>query len=460
MKKVIADVNQTTIPYRHPERCQACSMCAAPPNADLPLKVAESYGRLRLVRYHVCLDEVYDFRNDTFRFDYPIGHFLFEDEPRKWRAYWERTFRTQTSMKELMKNFADNTDDILLGIWRYERDVLDGLVTWEQYERAIETTIEHYKEFCPNIRYIEFSNECYYWQISSEQYYKLYSCVVRSVNRLNQKHHYEKPLLVGGNAIDSIINRPHLWWEFLKIYAEDTNPEKRLDFYTFHDYHVDHGPRLHQMIAIHKAFLKKLNLPEKPMFFDEFGHVCPASGDLTSNLKNAAGVLVTMIASLPYENLELSPWCTFHNPDSQMCYTHFLEKDGKYIETPMAHAMQLLSKIDGEVVPYTAEKETNPVSENVLIVKGKDAYYVLAVNLRDRDMFFDITLTGMKETFLHIVAYMVDEELNNCLTGNPEDTTLYKTRNYTHPIDGSYQLEKILHPHAFCLWIIKEAEEQ
>lgn len=460
MKKVIADVNQTTIPYRHPERCQACSMCAAPPNADLPLKVAESYGRLRLVRYHVCLDEVYDFRNDTFRFDYPIGHFLFEDEPRKWRAYWERTFRTQTSMKELMKNFADNTDDILLGIWRYERDVLDGLVTWEQYERAIETTIEHYKDFCPNIRYIEFSNECYYWQISSEQYYKLYSCVVRSVNRLNQKHHYEKPLLVGGNAIDSIINRPHLWWEFLKIYAEDTNPEKRLDFYTFHDYHVDHGPRLHQMIAIHKAFLKKLNLPEKPMFFDEFGHVCPARGDLTSNLKNAAGVLVTMIASLPYENLELFPWCTFHNPDSQMCYTHFLEKDGKYIETPMAHAMQLLSKIDGEVVPYTAEKETNPVSENVLIVKGKDAYYVLAVNLRDRDMFFDITLTGMKETFLHIVAYMVDEELNNCLTGNPEDTTLYKTRNYTHPIDGSYQLEKILHPHAFCLWIIKEAEEQ
>ena len=459
MKKVFADLNCGQAVYRHPERCQSCSMCAAPPNAELPLKVAENYGRLRLVRYHVCLDEVFDYRDNSFRFDYPIGHFLFEDEPRKCRAYWERTFRTQTSMKELMKNFADNTDDILLGIWRYERDVLDGLITWEQFEMAIEGTLEHYKEFCPNIRYIEFSNECYYWQISSEQYYKMFKVVARVINRLNEKHQYEKPLLLGGNAIDSIINRPHLWWEFLKLYAEDTDPQKRLDFYTFHDYHVDHGPRLHEMIAIHRAFIQKLGLPDLPMFFDEFGHVCPASGKLTSNLENAAGVLATMIAGLPYENLELFPWCTFHNPDSQMCYTHFLAKDGQYIETPMAHAMELLSMIDGKVVPYTTEQETKPVSENVLIVKSEDKTYVLAVNIRDKEMFFDINMTGLPSGLMHIVAYMVDDELNNCLTGDPDDYKLRKTRNYTHPIDGTYRLEKILKPHAFCLWIIEEATE-
>lgn len=454
MKKITIDISQAGVPYRHPERCQSVSMCCAP-KEDLPLKVAATYGHLRLVRYHVCLDEVYDFRTDTFRFDYPIGHFLFEDEPRKWRAYWGRTFPTQTSMKTLMKNFADNTDDILLGLWRYERDVLDGLVSWEQYERAIEGTLEHYKAFCPNIHYVEFSNECYYWQISSEQYYQLYKVVARVINRLNRKHRYEKPLLLGGNAIDSIINRPHLWWEFLKLYAQDTDPEKRLDFYTFHDYHVDHGPRIHEMIAIHRAFLKQLNLPEKPMFFDEFGHICPARGNLTSNLENASGVLVAMIAGLRYENLHLFPWCSYHNPDSQMCYTQFVEYKEGYAETPNAHAMHLLSKIDGTVLPITVESETNPPTENILAVRGEDTLYLLAANIRNRSLTFQITCNHLTPGSLLVTETLVDATHNNCLTGNPADLTLKKTGEAVQNTNGTFTLQIDLPPHGFGLWEIK-----
>lgn len=454
MKHVTVDLSAVGLPYRHPERCQACSMCAAP-KPELPLKVAEAYGRLRLVRYHVCLDEVYDFRTDSFRFDYPIGHFLFDDEPRKWRAYWGRTFPTDTSMKELMKNFSDNTEDILLGLWRYERDVLDGLVTWEQYERAIEKTLEHYKEFCPNIHYVEFSNECYYWQISSEQYYKLFKVVARVINRLNEKHHYEKPLLLGGNAIDSIINRPHLWWEFLKLYAADTDPEKRLDFYTFHDYHTDHGPRVHDMIAIHRAFLKKLGLPEKPMFFDEFGHICPSRGNLPSNLANASGVIVAMIAGLPYEDLEMFPWCSYHNPDSQMCYTHFIERNGSYAETPNAHAMQLLSKMDGTVLPLVTEQESNPPTENILIVRGEDTVYILAANIRKTALSVSVTLNGLQAGTLFVTETLVDRTHNNCLTGDENDTSLHPTATYAKESDGRLTVEKVLSPHAFCLFEIK-----
>ncbi len=454
MKYVSVDLAAKGTLYRHPERCQAVSMCAAP-RAALPFRLRDTYGQLRLVRYHICLDEVYDFRTESFRFDYPIGHYLFADEPRKWRAYWERTFPTDTSMKELMKSFSDCTEEMMVGIWRYERDVLDGLVSLEQYERAIEKTLAHYKEFCPNIRYVEFSNECYYWGISTEQYYSLFKVVMRVVSRLNARYNYEKPLLLGGNAIDSIINRPHLWWGFLKSYRDDPDPDKHLDFYTFHDYHTDHGPRIHEMIAIHRAFLTELGLPEKPMFFDEFGHICPARGDLSSNLENASGLISAMIAGLPYEDLEMFPWCSYHNPDSQMCYTQFIERGGSYIPTPNAHAMTLFSKIDGEVMPLDVLRESAPATENLLVVKNGGTVYILATNIRQQELSLSLKLCGLPAGTLSVTETWVDERENNCLTGDPQSISLQPTAVWRAKGGEDLVLDVKLKPHAFCLWEIK-----
>jgi len=260
--------------------------------------------------------------------------------------------------------------------------------------------------------------------------------------------------MVGGTAMTGPMGHPHLWYKFLQLLAEDKDPDKMIDFYSTHDYNKDIN-RLSAFYKMHHEWIKELNLPDVPIFFDEYGTV-GATGIWTDSLENAAGVLSGMILGSRLEGMYIFPWCTFHNPDLQMSYTQFLRlDDGSYAPTPNGNAITLLHMLEEN------ELEMEGDHKNSVIAAGNGSRTtVLVTNPTDKPMAVDITLTELSQERVLVTEYLVDTSNNNRLTG-PECSELRLTNRWNEKTgnnDKSINIRTVLDKYGFCLWIIEPHE--
>src|SRR5699024_7977826 len=137
----------------------------------------------------------------------------YKDDPNHYDYDWPSTVPSQTHFKEYLISHSRHCDEVMLNIRRYERETADGILSLDKYEEVVERVIEYYKELCPNIHYIEVSNECEirpFGGITMPQYYELYKRVYHAVGRLNHRNKYDIPLSVGGSAMTGPMGHPHL----------------------------------------------------------------------------------------------------------------------------------------------------------------------------------------------------------------------------------------------------------
>jgi len=424
-----------------------------PPVPAFAARVAKDYGRPRLLRCWVTLDEVWDYRTDEYFFDYQIGVHRYDGDPNHADYDWKSTVPTNIRIQEHLKSFSENSDELMLNLRRYEVETLKGIVSLEKYEAVVEKVIEFYKDLCPNIRYIEALNEVDYQcfgGIGMDHYYLMYKCIDRAVRRLNDRHGYAMPLGIGGTATNDNMSRPQIWRQFLQNLANDR--DRKIDFYSVHDY--THDPsRLKALYNMHKAWISELGLPQLPIFVDEYGFT-GTTGVWTDSLKNASGVLVAMIGQTELPGLHILPWCTYHNPTLQMSFTQYLTlEDGSIVPTPNGNAMRALA---WQKQHRLASEGKSSFNSAILATGDTTGTAILVTNATGKPLPVEVECLNLPAGAKTVTQYLVDATHNNLLTG-PAVKEFHLTERM--PLNTEkVQLSAVLEEYAFTLWLIEPAQ--
>ena len=157
----------------------------------------------------------------------------------------------------------------------------------EEYTQILKDGLLHYKEKYPKLKYVEAMNEfdLLRQEITfTRPYYDFYKAFYEAVNYVNRTLQPEEPLLLGGPVASHFgVNYTSDAWErertllqeFIRDFAQDPNPEKRLDFLSYHQYLNRNGyrPSLvdREIEMIREYFLAHGLDPDVPIHITELG---------------------------------------------------------------------------------------------------------------------------------------------------------------------------------------------
>lgn len=427
--------------YVDPTAWQNSTLRYSPPE-DFPAFLAKELGRAKIMRAWITLDEFWDYRTGEFYPDYEIGVARYAPETLHYVYDWASIVPAPsgTRFKAYLTSHAENADEILLNVRRLEREVSDGVITYEQYEEVFEKAVEYCKELAPNVRYIECCNEIdikVFGLLSAEEYAEIYLCAYRAVKRLNAKHHYAVPLEIGGYAAAHPLSDWGLMLGVMRLLKKSEIGECPMDFYSYHLYNIPESARLagkgrdeeaelggvgklRRIMKQHKELLAEFDLPEKPVFLNELGRARTTGIDGDA-LYNAAGILTYLIAfgSEGLEGLYPFPWCTFHNPKLQISYTQYLlNEDGSYSATPNGHAVKMLHSLKGDRLAVTVSDAVGTDTEfRAIATKDEGGISIVCVNPTENLVANVVTVKGLEDGDYRIEGYRCDYKNNNIVTG-------------------------------------------
>ena len=424
--------------YHDITRWQNSTLRYSPPE-DFPEHMAKEIGRAKIMRTWITLDEYYDYRTGEFYPDYDIGVARYPIEELHYPYDWSTIVPAPSGTRFVayLTSHAKQADEVLLNVRRFEREVSDGIITYEEYERIFEKAVEYCKELAPNIRYIECCNEIEvrpFGQLSAEEYVKIYLCAHRAIKRLNEKHSYEIPLELGGFA----AAKPIQTWALMHDVVKGLKAEGiEMDFYSYHFYALSATiglvgskkydeaklspvDKLRHLTALHNDMLHEFDLPKKKVFLNEVGYSRTTGVDGDA-IYNAAGLISLLIFFACGDEPEMYPfpWCTFHNPDLQISFTQFLlREDGSYAMTPNGVAIKMLHNLKGEKLGVSVSESLSRDGDYcALAVEDEEGISVLCVNASGESIFGELEIVGMPAGAHTIRRFLCDSSHNNCVTG-------------------------------------------
>lgn len=470
--------------YIDPTRWQNSTLRYAPP-ADFPAYLADTLGRADIMRVWVTLDEYWDYRTGEFYPDYDIGVARYPVGELHYPYDWSNIVPAPsgTRFHAYLTSHAAQAEELLLNVRRLEREVSDGVITYEQYEEIFERAVEYCKELAPNIRYIEVCNEVdikSFGLLSAEEYVKIYLCAHRAVRRLNEKHGYALPLEIGGFAEAHPLHCWDLMCDIMRQLKETEIGDCPMDFYSYHYYQTGataglvrcgklaeaalSGVEMLRLIrAQHDQMLAELDLPDRPVFLNELGRAKTTGVDGDA-LYNAAGLITFLLAFGCEESPRLYPfpWCTFHNPKLQISYTQFLLcPDGSYAMTPNGVAVKMLHDLQGERLALNvSESYGRDAAYQSVAVEDANGISVLVANPSGETVPCVLELDGMSAGAYRIVGHLCDSYHNNCVTsakcdGKGIDVTGEAIRKVGE--NGVFRHVFCLEKDAFILYRIEKA---
>ncbi|MBQ2715869.1 MAG: hypothetical protein IJF21_03620 [Clostridia bacterium] len=468
--------------YIDPTRFQNSTLRYSPPE-DFPAYMAGQIGRAEVMRVWITLDEYWDYRTGEFYPDYDIGVARYPAEELHYPYDWKNIVPAPsgTRFKAYLTSHAKEADELLLNVRRLEREVSDGVITYDQYETIFEKSVEYCKELAPNIRYIECCNEVdirSFGLLNAEEYVKIYLCAHRAVKRLNKKHNYELPLELGGFA----AAHPIAVWDMMREIVGKLKAEGvEMQFYSYH--HYDSGAtmdlvskkkyevaklsgvdKLKHLLKLHNEMLADFGLPKRKVFLNELGKARTTGIDGDS-LYNAAGNITYLLAFGCDEEPELCPfpWCTFHNPKLQISFTQFLLcEDGSYAMTPNGVAIKMLHDLRGERLSASVSEALSRDAEYCTVaVEDEGGISVIVVNTSGETIIGELAIEGMPAGDYSIKGHLCDSNHNNVVTGKTctgkaIDQTAEALRKVGE--DGVFKHIFSLEKNAFTLYRIEKYE--
>lgn len=221
-----------------------------------------------IIRLFVTLDEVWDYRTNEYHWNYLIGENRYVGDNKHYEYDWPLTEVSpfQVHEEDYLRSHAAHAKTVMLNIRRYEREVIEGIITLETYEKVFEKVVEYYKEHIANIVYIECCNEVEiprFGGLRMEEYYPLYQCASRAIARLNAKHSYEQPLQIGGFGMSAGMSNWKYWDAFMRLLAKDE--KRKIDYYSMHEYHGN-PCRILEFYIRHEELRKEFNLPRMILY--------------------------------------------------------------------------------------------------------------------------------------------------------------------------------------------------
>lgn len=389
------------------------------------------FGKPKITKCWLNLDEMWDYRTRQYDYNYRIGVHKYDDVAEKHRETWGSVRETNVHFNEYLKAFGENSDEVLLTIRRYERDILDGKlgVTYDDWKAIFKNAVRHSKQICPNLRYIEACNEygCRgFIGCTAEEYYRFYRLAYQAVNEVNEELQLQGDdrLLVGGPAVTGdIVGKMNLFFE---NYSRDSAPDKRMDFVAWHEYNKPYAATAHRQEQV-QTMLAMYDLPQEvPMFVTEHDPYHPPAGSREYNLINGAGLIKSLYFANRFSpNINIFPWVQYHIAEIQ---TRFMWFDGpnepntkaeELRMLPAGCSMKLLSMHKKWEI---AVRNALDYDQLVLASVQNDALAVHAVNYgRRRDV--RVCVESLPKVFsalgkdakLSVVKYLVDEQHSNAV---------------------------------------------
>lgn len=394
----------------------------------------ESFGKAKIIRCWLNLDEMWDYRTREFDFNFRIGVEKYKDIKEKHRETWDGEVESSVHYYDYLKSFSNHCEEIMLTVRRYERDILDGSlpISKDDWKMIFKKGLLHYKKLYPNIRYVEVCNEYAlkaFMAGTDEEYYQFYKLGYEAVNEVNEELQLQgvNRILVGGPVVTGpVIKQIDV---FLGLFAKDVANNKTLDFISWHDYHTDIAQTSYREKEI-KSLLLKYNLPENlPLYVTEHDPYHFSEDKLEYHFLNAAWLPKSLyFYSLYSTHVKVFPWVLYHNAKIQTKFMWFdgpNETNTKASEIkmlPLGASMKALSLHNGQEIRVNNNIEDNDL---VLVSASENRIVVQAINFGSQ-MNVRLTLSNIYKKFpqtetgrLKVVKYLIDSKHSNCLT-NPK----------------------------------------
>lgn len=399
--------------------------------APILAKVAEeSLGKAKITRCWLNLDEMWDYRTREYEFDFKMGVDKYKSIEEKHRESWDWQLESPSTFYKYMGAFSNSSDEIMLTIRRYERDILDKKlpISTEDWMLIFKTGLKHYKKLYPNIRYVEVGNEYgekSFMNATDLEYYQFYKLGSQAVEEVNKELRLtgKDVILVGGPVVTgNILEKID---KFLHSYSEDTAPDKRVDFISWHEYHNNIKSSSDRQKDI-ESLLNKYNLPNNFLLFmtehDPFHY---KDDKLEYHFLNAAYLPRSLYyASLKSPDMKIFPWVLYHNKEIQtkfMWFTgpNFVNTKKEEIKMlPLGYSMKFLSMLKGKEIEVSnvidgkdlviATTEKNRVVIEVINYSGSRDVHVKIQNLNK-------IFPGFKKGKLKLKKFLIDSKHNNYL---------------------------------------------
>ena len=433
--------------YQDPTRWMNSTLRYVPP-VHFPAFLEERLGTPEIMRVWITLDEYYDYRTDTTYPDFEIGTMRYPIE----QLHYPYDMRiivpapTGTRFKDYLTCHSRHAKTLLLNVRRYEREVSDGIITYDQYEALFSNAVEFCKELAPNIRYIECCNEidiANFGLLNAEEYVKIYLRAHHAICRLNEKHNYEIPLEIGGFGMAHPLENFPLMERVMELLQESEIGAEPMAFYSYHMYNnpADRSlyngghpemtglsglEKLRTIFDRHYAMAKRLGLPDKPVFLNELGRA-RATGMDGDSAYNAAGLISYLIAFSCGEFGQANPfpWCTFHNPKLQMSYTQYLHRkeEDTFVATPNGIAIEMLHTMKGQRLETRVSRlDWKDKDFCAIATRAGDGYWVLTTNPTTESMPRLLELEGLAEGAYRVATYSLNLVENNLTNKNGKGT--------------------------------------
>jgi hypothetical protein len=403
------------------------------PAPALARRSEEEYGRAKVTRCWLNLDEMWDYRTGRYEYNYRIGAPKYDDVAEKFRESWGWVTETDVRFDDYLGAFGRHSDTVMLTVRRYERDVLDGKlgVTMEDWKTIFKAAVRHAKQVCPNLRYVEVCNEygcAGFIGCTPDEYYGFYRLAYQAVNEVNAELELagDDRVLVGGPNVvrDAMagLNR------FFEKFGRDASPDKRLDFVTWHEYHNRYAELAHREAQV-KLMLAAHGLPENlPLFITEHAPYHPKAGSAEYNRINGAALVKSLyFASLHGPGVKILPWVHYHDRDIQ---TRIMWFDGPNQPDTRADELRMLpAGCSMKLLSMHREWEIavdNAVDDDQIVLASvdSDGLAVEAVNYGPpRDVRIQVenlpkVFTALGDGELRVATYLIDLEHGNCVA-NP-----------------------------------------
>lgn len=439
------------------------SLRFAPPH-ELAERVEREYGRPRVVRCWLPLDDMWDYRDGKYYLNFRIGLDRYQNDTVKHK--YDRGIITATNLNyyDHLAAFSRHSDAILLNVRRYEHEVTKGILPMAKWKEVVKTGLRDYKRRFPNIRYIEALNEYHivsFGGLDDDPYYNFYKTVYELVNEINDELKPATPLEVGGpNVVGSPLSADpkastmgRRLFRFFQNYAKDPNPRKRLDFVSFHDYGLAANPAaIAQYESIIRGWLRENGLRQDLPFFEtEIGYAGPTPKPAL-NQNQATGISTFFYWTRRSKQHHLFPWCLFHEPARQLSLTAFLPD---LRMTPFGAALKMWALQKRNEVSVEWKQQRRGLYAVATADPGGMAIQVW--NDSADPAAADVTLSGVPRPIAGAVRlreFRIDSKNSNCLLAPEAKGQLDVTRDEKlakTPRQWSVKLE----PHSLALWVLE-----
>jgi hypothetical protein len=328
-----------------------------------------------------------------------------------------------------------------------------------------------YKRRYPSIRYVELFNEPDktwavppgHWEgLTVEDYYRWYRIGYSVVNEVNHHLHPAVPLRLGGPAT-ATFNESFLRG-FLDRYARDHDPDKRLDFISYHQYKHGADPaRVGAERQTVRRWLSRRRLdPDTPVFVTEYG-VFPgdATGTtLSADLLTQAAAMETLAYYYVDSGMDVEMHWAYSHPSNPRKSMFVSGVDGAVY--PYGNLATMQSMMKDRRIPATSDGLSQTgIGVNALATVDHSGVAVLATNYQGTrggashvvSLHVDRLPSWLAHRRLQVDRYLVDSTHSN-YAHDPSSSTLQRVERRIVRVDDGIETAFRLEPNALTLVVI------